>query len=79
MGNQNINTEYYSIEPSMYVDENADGFTYIGTSKSFKDSSKPLWKIKRIGRYGNTWDFSYPNGNQGFDFVWDLRQTYDYK
>lgn len=66
------------IEPTMLVDEYSNFEYYIGTSKSFKDQSKPNWKIKKIWKTDSVWYSGYPNGNQDFSFVWNDRYGYAY-
>lgn len=73
-----INIQAINIEPYLLVDETSTTEYYIGTSKSFSDPAKPNWRIKRIMKIGNVWKFQYPNGRQGFDFIWDDRFTYTY-
>jgi hypothetical protein len=73
-----INVQSIVIEPSILVDTLTSTDNYIGTSRSFRDPSKPNWRIKRVYQIGTVWKIGYPNGDQGFNFVWDLRFTYVY-
>lgn len=76
---ENINTQYHQIEPYVLVDEVSNNEVYIGTSNSFNDKSKPIWRIKQIIKVGTVWVFRYPEGNQDFKFVWEDRLTLNYK
>jgi len=76
--NSDINVQSIFIEPYILVDELSATEIYLGTSKSFSDPSKSNWKIKRIIKIGSVWKFQFPNGDQGFNFVWDDRLLYTY-
>jgi hypothetical protein len=73
-----INVQAINIEPTVLIDEASDINYYIGTSKSFGDSARATWRIKRIWQVGTVWMEGYPNGDQGFSFIWDLRTGYVY-
>jgi hypothetical protein len=75
---EGINVESHNIFPVMLVDEVSSTEYYIGISKNFNNQSKPNWQIKRIWKVGNVWNFGFPNGNQGFKWIWDIRYDYTY-
>lgn len=64
-----------NIELLPIVDEVSDTEFYIGTSGSFNNTSAAVWRIKKIWQDGSVWMSGYANGDQGFNFVWDLRAT----
>ena len=44
-----MNIQHYNVEPYVLVDEMSDTEIYIGTSRTFNNRSKPIWRIKLIG------------------------------
>jgi hypothetical protein len=68
----------HNIEAPLLVDELSDTEYYIGYSKNTRYVNKANWRIKRIWKVGNVWNFGFPEGNQGFEFVWDERDSYTY-
>jgi hypothetical protein len=66
-------------DPIMLVDEMSAVEYFVGTSNNFNDAGKPTWRIRRIWKIGSVWRFGYPDGNQGFKYVWDDRYGYTYK
>lgn len=72
------NSFFHNIDAPLIVDEVSSTEYYIGRSKNTKSQDKENWQIKRIWKVGNVWNFGFPDGNQGFVFVWDLRDTYTY-
>lgn len=66
-GNNDINLQSYQIEPYVLIDEVSDNETYIGTSKSFSDKSKPKMFLvkswykhhqKLIEAYRRRWNYA---------------------
>lgn len=66
-------------ESPVLIDELSAEEFYIGTSRDYSIQSAPKWKIKRIWKVGSVWMTGYPNGDQGFNYVWDDRLSYVYK
>jgi hypothetical protein len=66
------------IEPVVLVDELSSTEFYIGTSRSFGDVQTSNWKIKKIYKSGSVWKTGYPDGDQGFTYIWNDRLTYSY-
>ena len=75
---KNDNVFAHNIERPMLVDEVSDTEFYIGYSQNTKQQDKNNWRIKRIWKVGSVWNFGFPDGNQNFEFKWDLRDTYTY-
>lgn len=73
-----MNTQDYVREPFTLIDEKSETEFFIGVSVEFKDKSKPMWRIKRIWKTGNIWNFGFPDGNQDYKFIWNNRETYNY-
>ena len=73
-----VSVQSIFIEPTILIDEASTIDFYIGVSNSFSDPAQPNWRIKRIYKVGNVWKQGYPDGDQHFIFVWDLRPTYVY-
>lgn len=73
-----FNIIQHDLKPPMLVDEVSSTEYYIGHSKNSKLKNKSNWRIQRIWKVGSVWNFGYPDGNQNFDFMWDLRDTYTY-
>ena len=73
-----VSVQSIFIEPTILIDEASTIDFYIGVSNSFSDPAQPNWRIKRIWQVGNVWKQGYPNGDQGFTFIWDDRLTYVY-
>ena len=73
-----FNVQALTIEPTTLIDTASSTDFYIGTSRSFTDPAKGNWRIKRIWQVGTVWFEGYPDGDQGFIFIWDLRAGYTY-
>lgn len=69
----------YNYEPVRLIDELSETEIYIGESINFSDKSNDSWRIKKIIKIGNVWEFQFPNGKQDYVFIWDDRYAYDYK
>ncbi len=71
--------ERVNIDAVTLIDEHSDTEFYIGVSKNGGDTTKPIWRIRRIKKTGNVWCIcGYPNSDQDFIFIWDNRLTYTY-
>ena len=73
-----INVQHYKVDPYILVDEMSDTEIYIGTSRTFNDRAKPIWRIKRFWKIGNVWFSGFPDGKQDFIHVWDDRLSFTY-
>jgi hypothetical protein len=73
-----FNIQSFNIEPSTLIDEASSEEFYIGTSQSSRNTSKAIWRIKKIWKDGTIWKVEFPNGDQSFKFVWDDRSGYTY-
>lgn len=69
----------YDIEPYEFIDNVSSTTKYIGTSMSYGDGSKPVWRIKKVWVVGNVQYMGFPNGDQSYGFVWNDRALYNYK
>ena len=76
---------YTEAEPADIVMETANG-TYIGKfDRSNYDNSKPaeqqpIWSIKLVATpNGSTIHTLYPDGIKNPIFVWDQKESYQYK
>lgn len=70
----------YLIEPVTLVDQVSSTEFYIGISNNGSDTSRPIWRIKKIWQDNTVWKFQFPNGDQSFLYIWDDRLTqYTYK
>lgn len=67
------------FEPHVLIDEYSTTEIYYGVSNNSGDINSHNWRIRRALKSGTVWSFKYPEGNQGFDYVWSARLTYDYK
>lgn len=78
---KNNNDLYWlNLEPIKLIDEVSETEIYTGISKQGNKKDKAVWQIKKMLKTGTVWNTSlFPNGNQGFDFVWDDRATYTYE
>jgi hypothetical protein len=76
--NDDYNSQPFNLVATTLIDTPSSTEIYIGTSKSFKDTSKPLWQIKKIWQDSTVWKTEFPNGDQGFKFIWEIRGTYTY-
>jgi len=74
-----INIQDHNRDPIMLVDEQSSTDYYVGTSNNFSDQSRPSWRIKRIWKVGSVWMFGFPDGDQGFKFIWDQRFFYTFR
>ena len=73
------NVEHHVVKPPMLVDEVSDTEYYIGTSRRFSEQTDEKWRVQRIWKVGNVWNFGYPDGDQSFRYVWADRYGYTYK
>jgi hypothetical protein len=73
-----INIYQHKLEAPLLVDEVSSTEYYIGESDNTRVRGKGNWRIKRIWKVGNVWNFGFPSGNQDYVFVWDDRDTYTY-
>ena len=76
--NVNEDVKSFNLEPTKLIDELSTTEFYVGTSKSFRDTSKANWQIKKIWKSGNVWHSGFPNGDQEFKYIWNSRLTYTY-
>jgi hypothetical protein len=77
LGSTDINVQALNIQPYVFID--ASGTTiYTGTSISFGDANATVWRIKKEWKVGSVTYMGYPDGDQGFNFVWNLRTGYSY-
>jgi hypothetical protein len=53
-------------EAPLLVDEVSSTEYYVGQSKNTPNIYKDNWRIKRIWKVGNVWNFGFPDGNQDF-------------
>lgn len=77
--NINDNPIRYDSTESMLVDEVSSTEFYIGTTNKNKDTSAEVWRIKKIWKDGNVWNFGFPNGDQSYTFIWSARDTLTYQ
>ena len=73
-----FNIQSFDVTTPLIIDEISSTEFYVGQSINSKDLGKPNWRIRRIWMVGSVWHFGFPNGDQDFKYVWDLRDTYDY-
>lgn len=70
----------YNYTPNTLIDEVSSTEYYIGISNNGSNINSPTWKIRKVIKIGTTWNTSlYPNGDQGFSFIWNNRAIYSYK
>jgi len=77
--NDEIDVQSHKIEAILLVYEASSTEYYIGTSRNDKDTGRPYWRIKRVIKIGNEWNFQFPNGDQSFKYVWQDKFTYVYQ
>lgn len=65
-------------DPYEFTDEVSASITYVGLSGQALTAA-PQWRIKKVEKTGNITTVKYPDGEQTFTFVWNLRATYTYK
>ena len=70
-----FNIQSFSIEPFTLIDEVSGEEFYIGVSINGRNTSKAIWKIKKIWKDGTMWRIEFPNGDQSYKYVWDDRIT----
>ncbi len=73
-----INTYQHNLEAPLLVDEINSTEYYVGQSNNTRLIGEGNWRIKRIWKVGNVWNFGFPDGNQDFVFNWDIRDSYTY-
>ena len=64
---------------STYIDEADASTTYIGIAPRKSSITSPVWQIKRILVDGTVTSITYPNGDDGFKYIWDDRDSYTYE
>jgi len=76
MGTGTGNTAMY-IAPKTLIHEYSTTEFYVGVSISGVDTAAPIWSIRKIVKTGNVWATTlYPNGDQGFNYIWNERLNY---
>jgi hypothetical protein len=73
----NIDKIDVCIEPYVFTDT-IGGVKYIGTSASFSDVTAPNWRIKKEWACTTVCYMGFPDGDQGFKFIWNCRCSYTY-
>ena len=68
----------HNHEAPLLVDEVSSTEFYIGESDNTHNIFEGNWRIKRIWKVGNVWNFGFPDGNQDYIWEWDKRDTYTY-
>lgn len=77
--NTDFNVQMQPDEPITLIHEVSTTEFIIGVSTNGRDTSKPIWKIKKILKTGSVWSTTlFPNGDQRFIFIWDSRIGYTY-
>jgi hypothetical protein len=66
-----------NIDPIIIVDTTGTT-TYTGFSCRFAIETAPIWRIKKIWQVGSVIYTGFPNGSQGFEFIWTDRESYTY-
>lgn len=78
LGTTDINVQAPNIQPYVLVDGSGTT-TYTGISISFNAQGVAVWQIKKEWKVGNVTYMGFPNGDQGFNFIWNLRTSYTYQ
>jgi hypothetical protein len=73
-----FNIQQHNIDPVKLVDVVSSTIIYIGISNNTKNTTKAVWRIQKISQIATVWNFEFPNGDQDFKYVWDLRDSYSY-
>lgn len=62
------------------IDELSDTLVYIGYALvSGANPASAAWKIKKIEKVGTVWEFTYADGDDLYDNVWNNRYSLNYK
>jgi hypothetical protein len=78
LGTTDINAQGLNIQPYVFVD--TSGATiYTGVSLSFPNGGASVWRIKKEWKVGNVTYMGFPDGDQGFTFIWNNRTGYTYR
>jgi len=70
-----FNIQSYNIEPITLIDEVSGEEFYIGISNNGRDTSRSIWRIKKIWKDGTTWRIEFPDGDQSYKYIWNDRIT----
>ena len=70
-----MNVQMHTFEPITLIDEVSGEEFYIGVSNNGRDTSRPVWKIKKIWKDGTIWNVGFPSGDQMFSYIWDERAS----
>lgn len=60
------------------VDVNVNGTTYYGSALSGSATSAALWQIQASSVSGNVTTFTWADGDDNFDNIWDNRTSLSY-
>lgn len=74
----NMNENPINYSPTKLIDEVSDSEYYIGISDNGNTKSASTWEIQKCIKTGTIWEFLYPDGDQGFSYVWNDRTSYTY-
>jgi hypothetical protein len=68
------------VDLILNYDEASPTITYVGEAPTGTDTSKALWRIKRIDSNapGTVLTMTWADGNSDFDNVWDNRASLSY-
>jgi hypothetical protein len=64
---------------STLIDEVDSNTIYVGIASRATITSASSWQIIKILTTGTVTSVLYPNGNDGFLYIWDNRTTYTYQ
>ena len=73
-----MNNQQIDFEVPTLIDEMSETEYYVGVSINGGNPYANSWKIKRIMKNGNVWSTTYPSADQGFNFIWSDRYSYNY-
>ena len=66
------------IEESIRIDEVSSSITYFGFAKIGSLTSSPVWKIKKMTVSGTVTAFTFANGSELYDQIFDDRASLTY-
>lgn len=67
-----------SVTLTTRIDETSASTTYVGKASVGASESSASWQIQRIVVSGTVTSFSFADGNENFDNVWNNRSSLSY-
>ena len=66
------------VDEKVSIDSATSSITYVGKAKMGEETDEASWQIMKIEESGTVTSFTFADGDEEYDNVWDDRATLDY-